>query len=137
MNFEINRDIKIPVYLQITDYITSKIREGIWQPHYKLPSEDELAKQLGVARGTVRQALSELATEGILYRLHGKGTFVASDQIETKAVGSKFLTFLEELVEKGVTFSTEVLEKEIQSAPKAVASYLHLPQETLSLNLGV
>lgn len=122
----IDRGNKLPVYIQITEWITKNIKEGIWVPHYKLPSEEDLAKQLGVARGTVRQALSELADQGILYRLHGKGTFVAPEQIEHNVDAGKFLTFIEEFVEKRIPFSTEVLEQSIRTPSHVVASYLDL-----------
>lgn len=119
---------RTPVYLQIKDWIFNNIKEGIWPPHYKLPAEEDLAKQLEVARGTVRQALHELASEGILYRLHGKGTFVASAQVEHN-LGGKFLSFLEELVEKRVPFEAEVLRQWVDLPPVTVASYLNLSPE--------
>ena len=121
---------RIPIYLQIKDWILKNIQEGIWAPHYKLAAEEDLAKQLGVARGTVRRALDELTQKGVIYRLHGKGTFVASEQIEHKADSGKFLTFLEELVEKGVPFETQVLGQWVDLAPAPISAYLNLsPQK--------
>lgn len=43
---------------------------------YKLPSEDELAKLLGISRNTIRRSLNELEQEGLVLRIHGRGTFV-------------------------------------------------------------
>ena len=43
----------------------------------RLPGELELADQYGVSRDTIRRAIQELAGEGLLVVLHGRGTFVA------------------------------------------------------------
>ncbi len=123
----IYRDNKrVPVYLQIKDWIIENINKGVWMPHYKLPSEDDLAKQLNVARGTVRQALQELSSEKVIYRIHGKGTFVSPDQIEYD-LGGEFLSVLDDLVKKQVPLEVEVLGQWIGSPPLPVASYLNLP----------
>lgn len=66
-----------PLYTQIKTLLSQRIGEGAWQPNEMLPSEWELAEELGVSQGTVRKALTEMVTEGMLYRQQGKGTFVA------------------------------------------------------------
>ncbi|CAM3345203.1 GntR family transcriptional regulator [Deinococcus deserti] len=66
-----------PVYLQVASGIAQRIRDGELERGSALPSERELASSLGVSRVTVRQALAQLAEQGLLTRRHGSGTFVA------------------------------------------------------------
>lgn len=66
-----------PLYRIVEEDILQKIRSGEWTPHTKLPSEQELVRQYGVSRITVLNALQRLATQGVLYRVPGRGTFVA------------------------------------------------------------
>lgn len=66
-----------PLYMQIKDLIVSRISEGLWSPGELIPSEMQLAQELGVSQGTVRKAISELVEKNILTRKQGSGTFVA------------------------------------------------------------
>jgi GntR family transcriptional regulator len=68
-----------PLYLQIATLIRRRIRTGSWRPGERLPSLDALAKELGVALVTLRQAVGVLEDEGFLWRKQGKGTFVTDD----------------------------------------------------------
>lgn len=61
----------------ITEMITERIRSGELQPGDKLPAEPELARQLQVGRGSVREAIRTLHTLGVLQVVRGRGTFVA------------------------------------------------------------
>lgn len=65
-----------PLYQQIKRVLQQQIAEGEWQSNTPLPSEWELAAQLGASQGTVRKALTALVNEGLLTRLQGRGTFV-------------------------------------------------------------
>lgn len=58
--------------------LRSRILQGEWAPGDAIPPESVLARNCGVALGTMRQALSLLVAEGVLERRHGKGTFVTS-----------------------------------------------------------
>ncbi|GAB6935686.1 MAG: GntR family transcriptional regulator [Bacillota bacterium] len=70
------RFVSRPLYLHVIDWIKEQIREGRFTPGERLPSEFELAKQLGVSRTTLREALRILEDENIVVRRHGVGTFV-------------------------------------------------------------
>lgn len=65
--------------------INSFIRTMDLDKDNKLPSEDNLAEILGVSRVTIRTALNELSTEGIIFRRQGKGTFVNLEALRMKA----------------------------------------------------
>lgn len=71
----INKDLDIPLYLQIAERIRNDIKTGIIQPGDKLASEHEMMKKYNVSRMTVRNAFSELVTEGLVEKHHGKGSF--------------------------------------------------------------
>jgi GntR family transcriptional regulator len=66
-----------PLYRQVYDIAVRKIAEGVWKPGEMLPSEQALARELGVSQGTVRKVLDALTAENLLLRRQGKGTFVA------------------------------------------------------------
>ncbi len=67
-----------PLYEQIKILLTQSLVAHEWKPGEAIPSEFELAARFRVSQGTVRKAIDELASEHILMRRQGKGTFVAS-----------------------------------------------------------
>ena len=67
-----------PLYEQIKILLTQSLVAGEWKPGEAIPSEMELAARFRVSQGTVRKAIDELASEFILVRRQGKGTYVAS-----------------------------------------------------------
>lgn len=104
--------------------IRARIDAGELRPHQALPGERELVAQLGISRTTVRQALNDLVAEGVLYRHHGKGTFVAPRRYEQNLA---WLTgFAEELQQMDYSPTIEVLTQEMMPAPPAIASTMKL-----------
>lgn len=67
-----------PLYQQIKGLLVRSLETGEWKPGDAIPSEMELAARFKVSQGTVRKAIDELATENLLIRRQGKGTFVAT-----------------------------------------------------------
>ena len=67
---------ELPLYIQISELITREIAAGLYLAGDKLPPESELATTLGVAVGTLRKALTELETRGLLERRQGSGNYV-------------------------------------------------------------
>ncbi|MBH0114454.1 GntR family transcriptional regulator [Novosphingobium sp. YJ-S2-02] len=67
----------LPVYHQLHLVLSQRVREGIYAPGSRFPSEFELAKVFGVSRVSVRRALGRLEEEGLIVRKRGAGTFVA------------------------------------------------------------
>ena len=74
-----------PLYRQVYDYLVRQIATGVWRPAEALPSEQELAVELGVSQGTVRKALDVVAAEKLVERRQGKGTYVA-EQTQERAL---------------------------------------------------
>jgi GntR family transcriptional regulator len=65
------------LYRQVRDALVQRIVDGRWQPGQALPSEPEIAGDLGVSQGTVRKALDEMTAENLVVRRQGRGTYVA------------------------------------------------------------
>ena len=68
-------------YQGLAQELESQIREGRLKPRARVPSENELARNFGVSRVTVRAALAILERKGLLQRRPGVGTFVASSRL--------------------------------------------------------
>lgn len=68
---------KEPLYVGVKKYVRQLIAEGKLQRGAQIPTQEELAKSLGVSRITVVRALKELELEGLLRSRHGVGTFVS------------------------------------------------------------
>lgn len=68
----------MPLYKQVREQLTARLIDGSWQPGDVIPSEIQIAQELGVSQGTVRKALDEMVRDNILRRKQGRGTFVAS-----------------------------------------------------------
>ena len=74
------------LYLQVIDRLKNDIDEGLYKEKEKLPSEFDLAKQLGVSRATLREALRILEEENVIIRRHGVGTFVNAKPLFTSGI---------------------------------------------------
>ena len=81
-----------PLFAQIKELIVDRIRAGEWQPGEPLPSEAEFAEFYQASQGTVRKAITEMASENLVVRFRGKGTFVASHTKE-RAISHFFKLF--------------------------------------------
>ena len=77
MTFHIGSDG--PIYRQLADQVLAGVKAGLLKPGDRLPTERELAAQLGVARGTVRKAYRELADNNLVQVIQGSGVYIHSD----------------------------------------------------------
>jgi GntR family transcriptional regulator len=68
---------RLSLSAQTQKYLVDLIEEGAYHAGEQLPSEKELAVQLGISRSTLREALHNLEQDGVVVRKHGVGTFVA------------------------------------------------------------
>jgi GntR family histidine utilization transcriptional repressor len=69
-------------YLQVKQYVLSRISAGTLAVGDRVPSENELVRELDVSRMTANRALRELAADGVLVRVAGVGTFVAEQRAQ-------------------------------------------------------
>jgi len=77
MNFQIEPDSKVPIYIQLEDQIRSMIAAGQLQPGDQLPTIRELAANLRVNYNTIARVYLDLDRDGIISTQRGRGTFVA------------------------------------------------------------
>lgn len=75
-NLPVSRDDRRPLYRQVYEYLRNEIVSGRRPPGEKLPTESDLAAQLGVSAITSRRALRDLAAEGFIERTPGRGSIV-------------------------------------------------------------
>lgn len=101
-------DNSTPLYLQLKELLIKQIKEGVISAGEKIASERELCEQYNVSRITVRQSLNELEKEGLVFKMHGKGTFVAQPKIEQELV--TVTSFQNSLLSKGLKPKTRFLE---------------------------
>jgi GntR family transcriptional regulator len=73
----LDRSGPVPLYHQLKQWLANRILSGELPPGSQLPDELEICERLGVSRGVVRQALTELTYEGLISRQRGRGTFVS------------------------------------------------------------
>jgi GntR family transcriptional regulator len=88
-----------------------------------LPSERELAEHYGLARMTVRGEIERLTAEGSVYRLHGRGTFVAEPRI---AQAGALTSFTEDMLARGQMPGSAVVSSEIVAADGFLAAALEV-----------
>lgn len=94
-------------YTKICEYIRNKIETGEFLPEKKIPSENKFTKLFNVSRNTVRKAIEELANEGILTSVHGKGVFVLKKiPIDFKLNNNE--SFKEVILKKNLDFKTYI-----------------------------
>lgn len=127
----IDKKSPIPVYYQLKNIILEKIKDGEFLEGSLIPSERDLGENLGISRMTVRQALNQLVTEGVLYREKGKGTFVSKGKI----VQRNIMSFSDTVKIKGLVPSTEVLYFEKISNRHDINILLGLKEDESLYNL--
>jgi GntR family transcriptional regulator len=125
MTLASDRPIAQPLHRQLRDLMMARIERGEWSPGTYLPPETRLAEEYGVAVGTLRKALLDLAAEGIVARRQGKGTVVTSH--DSDAVLFRFFNLRRR---DGTTLHPEsrVLSRVQRAATEAEAQALSLGQ---------
>ena len=111
-----------PKHAQLSDVLADlAVRE--LGPDAAIPSERELMAAYDVSRATVRKAIESLIADGLLHRIHGKGTFVATPRLESRL---HLASFSQDMRRRGLTPSTRLLQIELDDPPADVARALDL-----------
>lgn len=119
-----------PLYQQIKSLLVRSLQAGEWRPGEAIPSEIELATRFRVSQGTVRKAIDELASENLLVRRQGKGTFVATHAEER--VQYRFLRLTPDDPNTVGDVKRELLDCRRLRAPADIARALNLkPGDTV------
>src|SRR6185437_9712496 len=127
-----------PLYRQIADHLRRLIESGELKGGMQVPTEDQLMAKFHASRNTVRGALRELTTRGLVYTLHGKGTFVSeavapivitlTSDPETGRGGGEGLVYTAEVAASGRKPGMQDLEVGIRKGYSAIASSLGIPE---------
>jgi GntR family transcriptional regulator len=105
----LNPKLPEPLYHQLADELSGRIRRGELPPGTRLPAEQALAKQHAIGRPTVRQALDLLARRGLIDRKRGAGTFV---KLRTERVDLFSLSgTLSSFQQSGIALETKLLRR--------------------------
>lgn len=124
----LDRNNPKPLYQQFRDIVEQDIDSGKWEPNDKIPSENQLSAKYGLSRMTVRSVLLDLVKEGKLYRVQGKGTYVAEQKIE--ALSLYYVGIREQLEQMGYEVSTKTIECGLVPSDSNVARHLKLEEGT-------
>ena len=118
-----------PLAWQAASAIRSGIHEGRWRVGQRLPSEPELASQLGVSRATLRESFRLLISDGLLRRQHGVGTFIVRVPKPTIERGIDELFGLADVIEQlGYSPSEGECSMDVEAAAPYVAGELRLAE---------
>lgn len=101
-----------------------RIRRGEWKSRQQIPTESQLCRLYDTSRITVRQAVKQLASEGLLLPLAGKGTFVRDPAVTAGEGGLS--SFTKAMLDLGLRAGSEVLEQYLSRASIEVASRLQI-----------
>jgi len=124
---------KVPLYYKIESDLKNKIFSGHYKPGNILPSERELIDIYKVSRLTARAAVDRLATENLVVKIQGKGTFVSKPKLKYR-IGHLYSSG-EEILMKYYEIETKVLNLKIIIADKNVKEYLELQENEKTVYL--
>ena len=123
--FKIDVNSPLPIYHQIQENILDLIQSDVLHAGDALPAERELSEAYGVSRMTVRQAITALASQGVLRRAHGVGTFVTEKQ-EAFSLAPTASGFSERIRSAGKTPTSRVIALEVIQATPSISRRLAL-----------
>jgi GntR family transcriptional regulator len=123
----IDKTSRVPFYGQLTDILEHQIREGSLAVGQQLPSEAQLCEEYGVSRTVVRQSLAELASEGLINRYKGKGSFVAPPKVD-EHLAQAMTGLAEEVQARGQQLDNQIRTFELQQPSANVAEVLGLDE---------
>ena len=124
---ELRRDSSVPLYVQLEAILRAQIATGQLLPDQRIPSENELNRTYGVSRMTARGVLTTLVNDGLLFRVPGKGTFVAQSKIST--LSPAYRGIREQLEALGYETSTQLLGSAVEDVPGWIRDRLGLARK--------
>ena len=126
-------DPRLPLHARLRDALASRIAQGEWPVDSRIPSETQLSTQYGVAPNTLRRALEQLVTEGLLERRQGRGTFVRRPAFRASLF--RFFRFQDQ-DGGGVSIpKSRIVGRVVTTLPAVAAAALRLPEGYPALRL--
>lgn len=126
-NKTVDRYSQEKLYLQLTRIFLNLITSGKWNSGQQIPTESDLCQQYEVSKITVRQAIKNLAADGYLLKIQGKGTFVRNS-IQPSGFAMK-TRFSEDMFGKEVHVEREVMSRDVQTVTNNAREYLKTNDE--------
>ncbi len=123
----LDRNSPIPLYYQLKEILLDRIRNREIKEGSLLPTEEELCREFGVSRGTVRKAIAELKSEGYVISEQGKGVFIVKPKFEQSLL--RFYSIGREMQNRNLAFYTKVITKEITKATKGIHEALNISED--------
>lgn len=124
-----NRAVTAPLWSQVKSALTRLIRDEGLQEHTKLPSESELCNHFNVSRTVVREAMAQMVNERLIYKLQGKGAFIAGRREEQDFVGTT-VGFSGELADKHKEVSRRILTQHVGVPSARMAKLMRIDEGT-------
>lgn len=121
----LDRRAPLPLYFQLREALLRDVRDRGLRPGDRLPTEAELERRYGVSRSTIRQAMNDLAADGLVHRVQGKGTFLGSPKIQHVPV---LTSYSELLRSQGYRPSHRLLVSASRPAPAEAAAALGIEE---------
>lgn len=122
----LNRQSSLPLYVQLEIELRQRIDNEEWAINTCIPSESVLSRTYGISRMTVRSVLERLTEEGLLYRVPGKGTFVAEPKLQRQP--SNRSGMLDQFNQMGFHAEGEVLSASEIIPSRRIAGLLNLAE---------
>lgn len=114
----------LALHAQVRETIRARILDGSYPAHSQVPSESQMMEAFGVSRITIRQALGDLQKEGLIFKIAGKGSFVAKPKAFQNL--SKLQGFGEAMGSSGYETFSQVLSVRTQRPSEVVMNRLRL-----------
>jgi GntR family transcriptional regulator len=130
----VRRSSAVPYYEQLKIALVQQMEGGLLHVGDMLPSETELCRQFRVSRTVVRQALGDLVSEGRVYRMRGKGTFVARPPLRAQFLESS-ADFFEDVLPSDEQVTRTVRSLDLRPAPRVAAQALGLRANAFCLEI--
>ena len=117
-------DDPTPVYFQLQKELQKEIEDGRWAPGQIIPPERTIAEKHKLSIGTVKKAILNLVTEGYLYRIQGKGTFVAGMALQPESL--RYYRYLEDFNDEEVELQIKLLNLKATKGIAPINGFLNL-----------
>lgn len=125
----LDRNSSTPLYVQLKNIIRTKISSEEWSPDSPIPSENELCNIYGISRMTARSVITQLVSEGLLYRIAGKGTYVSESKLEITSLS--YTGLRHQLEAQGRSVETKLISLEVVPCDDYIAKKLNIPPKEM------
>jgi len=133
MKISLDHNSHTPLYIQIEQLIRQEIQNPEYKKGKKLPNEVDLAKQLGVSRSTMRQAINKLVYDGLLIRKKGVGTIV--NNIVSTYKSGNWMSFSQEMKAMGIEVKNYEMFIGWVKPTEEICNFFNISEDTKVLKL--